>query len=88
VARAAGGGLARARGRRAPRREQRDRLSDRRGVRAQLREQRAEDARAGLRVGQRAVDPLDLDPERIRERGQPAAALQRRQPAREGDRAR
>ena len=67
--------------------EQRERVPDRRRVRAQPPEQRAEHARARARVRQRAVDLVDLDPERARERGQPAAALQRREPARELDRA-
>ena len=57
------------------------------GVRAQPREQRAEHARAGLGVGQRAVRVLDLDPERVGERGEPALALQRREPSRQRDRA-
>ena len=39
------------------------------------------------RVGQRAVRGLDLDPERVGERGEAAPALQRREPARERDRA-
>ena len=67
--------------------EQRDRLADRAGVRRQLGEQRAEHARAGHRVGQRAVHALDLDAERVGERGQPAPALQRRDPPRQRDRA-
>ena len=64
-----------------------DGLADRRRVRVQPREQRAEHARAGLRVGQRAVRHADLDPERVGERGEPAAPLQRREPARHRDRA-
>jgi hypothetical protein len=87
VARALGRGLARPRARGPPRPEQRDRLADRGGVRAQLGEEGAEHARARLRVGQRAVHALDLDAERVGERGEPAAPLQRRQAPGEGDRA-
>ena len=57
------------------------------GVRRQLGEQRAEHARAGHGVGQRAVHALDLDAERVGERGEPAPALQRRDAPRERDRA-
>ena len=41
-------------------------------VRAQPREQRAQDPRARLRIGQRAVRDVDLDPERVGERAEPA----------------
>jgi hypothetical protein len=49
--------------------------------------ERAEDARAGLRVGERAVRRLDLDAEGVREAREPALAHQRGEAAREGDRA-
>ena len=65
--------------------QQLDRVADAARVRAQLREQGAEDARAGERVGQRAVDLLDLDAERVGERGELALARQRREAARERD---
>ncbi len=76
-------GLARA----AARAQHVDRVADADRVRAQLREQRAEDARAGERVGQRAVHLLDLDPERVGERGELALTRQRREAAGERDRA-
>jgi hypothetical protein len=52
-------------------------------VRAQPREERAEDARARLGVGQRAVGDLDLDAQRLGQRAQPALARERVQPPRE-----
>ncbi len=70
---------------RALRAEQGARVADGRRVRAQLREQRAEDARARLGVGERAVGDLDLDPERLRQRLELALARQRVQPPRERD---
>ena len=86
--RAAGERAAGARPRAAARRRQRrERVGDRRGVRAQPGEERAEDAGARLGVGQRAMRRLDLDPERVGERGQPALAHERREAARERDRA-
>ena len=71
----------------ARRREHRHRLRDRRGMRAQAPEERAEHARARLRVGERAVRGLDLDAERVGQRGEPALARERREAACEGDRA-
>ena len=62
---------------------ERQRIGDRQRVRAQPREHRAQHARARLRVGERAVRGLHLDPERIREHAQPALVLQRQQLARE-----
>ena len=56
-------------------------------VRAQPREERAEHARARLRVGQRAVGDLDVDPQRLGQRPQAALAPERVQAARERDRA-
>jgi hypothetical protein len=64
-----------------------ERVGDRRGVRAQAPEERAEDTGAGLGVGERAVGRLDLDPERVGERGEPALAHERREAARQRDRA-
>ena len=87
VARALGGFRARPHARGAARAQQRDRLADRARVGRQLGEQRAEHARAGHGVGQRAVHALDLDAERVGERGEPAPALQRRDAPRERDRA-
>ena len=72
---------------RAGRAQQRERVADRRGVGAQPREQRAEDARARLGVGQRAVRDLDVDAQRLGQRPQPALAGERVQPARQRDRA-
>ena len=59
------------------------RIGDRQRVRAQPREHRAQHARARLRVGERAVRGVNLDPERIGEHAQPALVLQRQQLARE-----
>ena len=84
---AAAGGLRRLGPRGAAGSQQGQRLRHRARVRAQARQQGAQHARAGLGVGQRAVGGLDLDPQRIGERGEAAAALERRQPARERHRA-
>ncbi len=62
-------------------------VADRERRRAEPRQQRAQHARARLGVGQRAVRLGDLDPERVGQRREPAAALQRREAARERDRA-
>ena len=78
---------ARARACAAHRAEHRERVGDRRRVRAQAAEQRAEHPRARLGVRERAVRRLDLDTERVGERGQPALAHERREAARERDRA-
>ena len=67
--------------------EQLERLADGDGVRAEAREQRAEHASARERVGQRAVHLLHLDPEGVRERGEPPPPRQRREAAGELDRA-
>ena len=67
--------------------QQRERVADRRRVGRQAAEERAEHARARARVGERAVDLVDLDAERGGERRQPATALQRREAARHRDRA-
>jgi len=79
----------RARGPRRPRSarraQRRERVGDGRGVRAQLAEQRAEDARAGLGVGECAVRRLDLDAERVGECGQPALARERSETSRQRD---
>ena len=82
VRRARGG-----RGRRRGPLERLERVADRRGVRAQAPEQRAEHARAGLGVGQRAVRRVDLDAQRVGQRGEPALAHERRVAARQRDRA-
>ena len=68
---------ARAPPRRAQRPQRRQPVADRHGVHAQLREQRAEHARAGLGVGERAVRRLDLDAERVGQRGELALAGER-----------
>ena len=70
----------------ARRRQGRERLGNGRRVRAQASEERAEHARAGLGIGQRAVAHLDLDAERVGERGEPALAYERREATGEGDR--
>jgi hypothetical protein len=65
--------------------QRREPVGDRRRVRAQAPEQRAEDARAGLGVGERAVLDLDVDAERVGQRGEAALAHERREAARERD---
>ncbi len=67
--------------------QQRDGLGDGAGVCGEAAEEGAEHARAGLGVGQRAMRDADLDPERVGQRGEAAAALQRREAARHRDRA-
>ncbi|CAA9474416.1 MAG: hypothetical protein AVDCRST_MAG30-351 [uncultured Solirubrobacteraceae bacterium] len=67
--------------------EQREGLPHGLRVGAQAVEERAEHAPAGLGVGQRAVGGLDLDAERVGERRQAAALLERGEPAGHGDRA-
>ena len=76
-------GRARARAPSPRRAQQRERLADRPRVRAQPREQRAQDAGARLGVRERAVGHLDLDAERLGQRGEPPLPRQRMQPARE-----
>ena len=86
LARRAVGGL----GPRAPRARgphEVQRLAHGQRVGAQPREERAEDARARLGVGQGAVRDLDLDPQRLGQRAQPALAPQRVQAPRQRDRA-
>gem|GEM_PF-4771402 len=61
--------------------ERRERVGDGPGVGAQAPEQRAEDAGAGLGVGERAMRRLDLDAEGVGERGEPALAHERREAA-------
>jgi hypothetical protein len=87
LGRAARRGRLRTRAAPSRRAEQRERLPHRPGVRAQAPEQGAEHPGAGLGVGQRPVRRVDLDPERVGERREPAAALQRGEAAGHRDRA-